>query len=273
MRRKLCAALLLAVLLCLFAPIARAVECTPGQHKYIETGRIPATAMEDGEIDYTCTACGHEYTDILFATEHLWGDWITIQEPTCTQPGQRRRTCTRAQPHHETAVIPALGHDYKETRIEPSCLNPGKKIFVCANNPIHTYEELIPAHGDHSFGAWNSVTPARENAQGLETRKCIRCDLAESRAIEALPTTLTEPPTEPTTEPRTEPSTEPSTESSRTIPALDIVLISANIAALGWFAFLLIPYFMGLAFARRRRKAQEERAALRKEVDELHGYE
>ena len=268
MRRKKCAAVLLITLLCLFAPIARAAECAPGQHRYTETRRTPATAMEDGEAEYACTICGHQYTKVLFATDHLWGEWIVDQKPTCTEPGQRHRICTRTQPHTENAAIPALGHKYKETRKEPTCLEPGKSVFVCANDSAHTYEEAIPAPGSHSFGEWTEKTPAGEGAEGLEARECIRCGFSETNVLAALPTTTAEPPTEPATAPPTEPPAEP----PRTIPVVDIVLVGANTVALGWFAFLLIPYFFGLAFAKRRRKALEERDALRKEVYELHGY-
>jgi len=262
MRKKLCAALLLALLLCLFAPIAQAAQCAPDRHNYVEVRRVPATPMEDGEVDFACTICGHEYTNILFATNHLWGPWETILAPTCTEPGRRRRTCTRAQPHNEYAAIPALGHDYRETRIEPSCFEPGRIIFVCANDATHTYEELIPAHGSHSFGDWRTETPAGEGTEGQEVRECGRCDFEEFRALDALPiATTAAPPTEPPTEP------------PRTLPVLDIILVSANVISLGYFAFLLIPYILGLAFARRRRKALILRDELRREADELHGYE
>jgi len=268
MKKKLCAALLLAVLLCLFAPIAQAVECAPGQHKYTETGRTPATAMEDGEIDYVCTLCGNEYTRTIYATDHLWGNWIIDQAPTCTEPGRRHRTCTRGQNHDETAIIPALRHDYKETSKEPTCLEPGKIVFICTRDSAHTYEETLPAPGSHSFGEWHTETPAGEGTEGLEIRGCARCGFEETNILEALPIHTTMPPTVPTAEPPMEPSTEP----PRTIPVMDIVLVGANTVALGWFAFLLITYFLGLAFARRRRKAILLRDELRKEVHEQYGY-
>ena len=266
MRKKLCAAPLLVVLLCLFSPLARAEECEADRHQYIEVRRVPATAMEDGLVEYLCTVCEHEYTDILLATDHLWGDWVTELEPTCTEPGRKRRTCTRGKPHSETAVIPALKHDYKETRTEPTCLQPGKIVYVCVNDPAHRYEEPIPAPGSHSFGDWQIETPAGEGTKGLETRECNRCGFIESNVLDALPVATTEPP-------MTTQAIEPPNEPPRTFPVMDIVLVGANTVALGWFAFLLIPYFMGLAFARRRRKAIELRDELRREVDKRRGYE
>jgi len=274
MKGKLRFAVLLAALLCLPAPLARAAQCAPDKHSYAEVRRIPATATQDGEIDYVCTICGHEYTDLLFATDHLWGDWVTDQSATCTQPGRRHRTCTRALPHTESVAIPAIGHAYKETGTQPTCLKPGKRVFVCANDLGHTYEEAIPAFGSHNFGEWRTETAAGEGTPGQEARKCGRCGAVETRALAALPTTTaaTIPKTEPPTEIPTQPPTEPPTEPPRSMPVMDIVLVSANAASWGFFAFLLIPYFLCLLYARRRRKAQEQRDALRKEVDELHGY-
>ena len=296
MKGKLRAAALLAALLCMLAPSVRAAPeaCAPGQHNYVENRRTPATAMRDGEAVYVCTLCGHEYTDTLFAVDHLWGDWVIDRAPTCTQSGIRRRTCTRAQPHDETTAIPALGHKYRETRtepacekagaktftctrcgdtyteriaplehdyreserIEPTCLEPGKIIFACARNPAHTCEEPIEAPGSHDFGEWVIQLPAREGVQGMETRECERCGYRERRALEALPVAVTAPPAAP----------------PRTVPIMDFVLVGANIVSLGFFAALLIPYFLCLAYARRRRKMQLQRDALRKEVDALHGY-
>ena len=288
MKRIVCTVASFMAFLYLSASAAWAVsnECAPDQHNYVETRRTPVTAIEDGEIDYTCSVCEHAYTDIIYATDHIWGNWVTDQNPTCTQPGRRYRTCTRAQPHNQYAAIPALNHNYLEStsepgcetagekvfsctrcrdtyteridsikhdyieadRIEPSCLESGKIIFVCANDPAHTYEEPILESG-HSFGDWHVEAPAGEGTEGLETRECINCSFAELHAIEALPI-----------------------ETSNPLPVLGIVLVSANTVFYGCFAFLLVPYFLCLAYARRRRKAQELRDALRKEVDVLHGY-
>ena len=292
MKGKPCGAVLLVtLLLCLFMPTARAapVPCAPDQHKYDESRRTPATAMEDGEIEYVCSVCGNAYKKILFATDHLWGDWVTDREPTCTRPGQRHRVCTRGQPHEEDAAIPALEHSYKESivqptceapgtktfscarcgdsyteridplghdyreaeRVEPTCLEPGKVVYICARDPAHTYEDPIDTSGSHDFSDWQTATPAREGADGLETRECARCGHVETHVLAALP-----PPTEP----------------SRAIPLMDIVLVGASVVSLGGFSFLLIPYFLCLLYVRRRLKKQEELEALRREVDARRGF-
>ncbi|MCL2106270.1 MAG: hypothetical protein FWH26_04310 [Oscillospiraceae bacterium] len=293
------AAVLLAALLCLSARAAPLDECDAGRHQYAETRRTAPTAMEDGQVEYTCGVCGHQYADTIFATDHLWGGWVTDKQASCTEAGERHRTCTRDQSHDQYADIPALGHDYIESvtapdceragvktfacsrcgdkyteRIDPighdykkaeaielSCVEPGKIIFVCANDPAHSYEESIPAIGSHDFGEWQPETPAREGTEGLETRECARCGLVEPRTLEALSVPGIQPPAAAPAEP------------PDTLPVMDIVLVGANAVSLSFFAFLLTPYFLCLIYIRRRRRIVEERDALRKEVDVLYGYE
>jgi len=261
--RRIAGALRLAValvLLCAATPHARAVpgeECAAGRHQYQQMPRVAPTAAKDGEADYLCAACGQRYTEILFATNHLWGAWVTVARATCAEPGVRRRTCTRAEPHDEYAAIAALGHDYRESAVlEASCLEPGLLRFVCGHDPAHSYEEGIPAPGSHDLGAWRVETSARAGEQGLEVRACLRCGWKETRALLALPA-----PTAPAAEP------------PAAFPVLDVALTGANVASLGFFAFLLIPYFICLAYIRRRQEAIKRRDALRKKVEERYGFE
>lgn len=287
------AVVLLALLPYLFAavPAAQAApdaECAAGRHRYAETRRVAATAMEDGEVTYLCSACGQQYTEILYATNHLWGPWVIDKQPSCTQPGEKHRTCTRTFRHDEYAEMPAsghdyaasvttepgcetegletfacsrcgdeytrpippIGHDYQETIAkEPSCLLPGLRDFRCANDPAHTYEEGIPPLGGHSFGEWTVEIPAGKDAEGLEARVCARDGFKETRPLAALPA-------------RPAP-----------FPVLDVVLISANVGFTGFFCALLIPYFICLRYIKKRREATERCEALRKEAQDRYGFQ
>jgi len=303
----------IALLLCATAPAAWAApldDCDAGRHQYTEIRRIAATAMTDGEVEFLCGVCGERFTETLFASNHLWGDWVTDKPPTCTQTGIRRRTCTRAKPHDEYATIPALGHDYNESiakpdcekegvktfkcvrcghtytepipslkhsyeesvEKEPSCLEPGLKRFTCKNNPAHTYTQRIPAPGSHSYGEWQEKNPAGEGTEGLEVRICARCGYEDSRPIAALAIPTTQPATTPATEPATEPVAEPVTEPPKPLPVVDIVLVGANVVSLGFFAFLFIPFIPCLLYIKRRQDAIKRRDELRKEVEERCGF-
>ena len=50
---------------------------------------------------------------VCTALEHTFGEWIVTTQPTCTEPGEKTRTCS-ACGEVETRVIPAAGHDYKD---------------------------------------------------------------------------------------------------------------------------------------------------------------
>ena len=50
---------------------------------------------------------------VCTAPEHTFGEWIVTTQPTCTEPGEKTRTCS-ACGEVETRVIPAAGHDYKD---------------------------------------------------------------------------------------------------------------------------------------------------------------
>jgi len=264
-------------------------DCAAGRHQYEEIQRVEATPTEDGEVAFRCTACGQQYTQILFATDHLWGEWVVVRQPTCTVAGERRRTCTRAMPHDEYGAIPALGHNYTasvtrepgceepgETTFvcsrcndsytepiaaiehtledfiaqEPCCLEPGARTFTCVHDCGHSYDEEIPAGGQHNFGEWVVEIPAEEGLEGLEARICLRstCDERETRQLAALPVP------------------------ENSFPAMDVVLVSANIGFTSFFLFLLIPYLLCFRHLKKRRSAVQRRDALRKEVEAHYGF-
>jgi len=274
---------------CALAPAAWAApnaECDAGRHQYAETRRVPATAMEDGEVTYLCAACGQQYTEILYATDHRWGAWVTDKRPACTRPGERHRTCDRGQVHDEYDEIPPLGHDYEASvttapgceeegvttfacarcgskytepipavghayeqavEKEPSCLEPGVNRFVCSHDPAHFYEEEIPPIGSHSFGEWIVEAPAGEGVEGLEVHVCARDGFRETRPLEALP-------------------------EKNEFPVVDAVLVGANVSFIAFFVFLLIPYVICLRYIKRRRETVGRRDALRKKVEEYYDF-
>jgi hypothetical protein len=70
---------------------------------------------------------------------HKWGEW-TVQEPTCTEAGQKTRTCSLDGSHTETQIIAALGHDWGEWGAETSATDTedGTKNRACSNDGEHT---------------------------------------------------------------------------------------------------------------------------------------
>lgn len=227
MKRTILALSLLFFLL-LWSPLPVNAEqtynCTAGQHKYSIVSHTPATEQTDGSDVFRCELCGQEYEAVLPATGHTWGEWVEDKAPSCTEPGQRHRTCSAHKPHDETQIIPALGHDYKLTETPPgcdtdgvktyacsrcgdsytepgaaalghdyaekitkeaTCTENGIKTYTCSHDKSHNYTEPIPAVG-HDFDEWTVKVPAKEGETGVETRICKNCGQSEQREIPSL---------------------------------------------------------------------------------------
>ena len=178
------------------------------EHTTIEAlGHTPAEAVKENEVAATCTEAGgydmvvycsvcgeelsREHTE-LEALGHDWGEWTTIVEATCTAKGAEKRTCSRCN-ETETRVVPAKGHTEGEptveNRVEPTCTEAGGYdtvvyCSVCGAELSREHTE-IPALG-HDWSEWMVTTPATCTEKGVETRTCSRCDVSETREIEAL---------------------------------------------------------------------------------------
>ena len=62
-------------------------------HEYVETVH-PATCLDEGYTDRTCTLCGHvTLSDFLPATGHAIGDWVVVRDPDVGVSGRRQKTC------------------------------------------------------------------------------------------------------------------------------------------------------------------------------------
>ena len=52
--------------------------------------------------------------------KHEYNGWVTIKEPTCTEPGTKMRTCAKCD-HVEYKEIPAAGHNYNANGVCTVC--------------------------------------------------------------------------------------------------------------------------------------------------------
>ena len=120
----------------------------PLNHAPGEPYIVKGSCTEDGAQKLDCTRCGVNLeTVILDARNHQWSDWITIQDPTCTEEGLQQRTCLHTdetEAYHacnaiETRPISATGHDYGDWLVvtAPTCEGAGLEKRICANDPSH----------------------------------------------------------------------------------------------------------------------------------------
>ena len=91
--------------------------------------------------------CLTGYADLEYVeevhTQHQFGDWQTIQEATCTEEGQRSRTCTICG-YGETEAVPVIGHrfgDWYES-IAPTTTSYGQERRDCQHCNAYETREI-----------------------------------------------------------------------------------------------------------------------------------
>lgn len=202
----------------------------PLGHEYTETVVEP-TCSAKGYTLHSCIRCTDSYiTDETEKTDHTYHQEI-LQAPTCQSVGYCRNICTVCGAY-ETVEMPVVDHSWSEQVIEPThteqgctiytcrycftvkrdnftdfkpydmvwtvqeatCTESGMKIGYCADGCGHTETVVLPSLG-HSYGPWETIRRADEDASGLESHSCTRCQHVETRTIPYTPEVVqTEPP-------------------------------------------------------------------------------
>ena len=78
-------------------------------HKYTSKITTAATCEKSGVKTYTCS-CGDSYTEVIPATGHAYGEWITTKLATVSAAGEKQRTCKNCG-KTETQSIAKLSSD------------------------------------------------------------------------------------------------------------------------------------------------------------------
>ena len=159
------------------------------EHSYQEIV-VPATCTEGGYTKMVC-GCGHEYTVAGSETPALGHDYtgdshtVNVIPATCTEDGLEEWTCSRCGEIH-AVPIPATGHDFKVTdQQDPTCTESGYKDMECSNCGEKRHQRLAPL--GHSWGEWETVTPATTTTEGVKRRVCTRCGEEQLGKIDKLP--------------------------------------------------------------------------------------
>ena len=101
--------------------------------------------------------------------EHTYGEWQITTQPTCTEQGEKQRTCTDTDCEYvETEVIYAKGHDYKTTEEPATCTVNGTKTHTCDCGD--SYTETIPAT-KHQYEIIEVVNPTCTEG-GYTSKRC-----------------------------------------------------------------------------------------------------
>lgn len=163
---------------------------TVGSHSYSSKITTTATCGADGVCTYTCSVCGHSYTEAIPAMGHDHD--AAVIAPDCVNGGYTTYTCSVCGDNYVADATDATGHT--ECTVEgyaATCtkdgLTDGAKCSVCGE--ILVAQEAIPAI-DHTV----VIDPAVEStvtSTGLtEGSHCGVCGtiLVAQQVVEKLPT-------------------------------------------------------------------------------------
>lgn len=168
------------------------------EHTYQKQIITDPTCQQEGYAEYTCTICQTSYREQIAIVDHDRTEEVT--PPTHTAQGYTTFTCRFCGETKRDEFTEPIPYDMEYTVEEPTCTENGQKVGVCRDGCLHTVNETLPALG-HDFGeneGWTVVRQASETLDGLEQRVCLHCALTESRSI---PFVAPEPEPAPTLSP------------------------------------------------------------------------
>lgn len=166
-----------------------------------KVGHEECEHLFDGLVEYTvepfCTetgikrihcsieGCNDYIEEVVPATGHKEGEWITDTEPSCLEEGEESLYCVNCGEKLETRKNSALGHEYGEwiTSKESSCIEAGEINSICSRCG-QVVSEIVAPKG-HSFSEWTVSKEATCSEEGKKERKCDVCLVSESEIIPA----------------------------------------------------------------------------------------
>ena len=146
------------------------------EHNWEVTSVTEPGCGTKGYTSYECSICGEIRKDnYVDALTHTFGEWQTINAPTCTTEGMRIRNCTRPGCNYpESEILSALGHEYEsEVVVAPTCTEKGQTKYTCHCGDTYT-EADIDALG-HKEVIDAAVAPTCENTGLTEGKHCEVC--------------------------------------------------------------------------------------------------
>ena len=140
------------------------------------------TCTEPGRNYKVCGTCGYDESGEIPPTGHSYGDFVMSVDATCTENGEETKTCSTCG-DAVTQSIPAKGHTYGDSVVtkEASCNSEGAKEKTCSACADVVVEE-IPAT-DHEYGDWYTVGSDGHGTL-TEKRECEICGKYETREVE-----------------------------------------------------------------------------------------
>jgi len=167
-------------------------ECNETETETVNaTGEVtkPASCESKGKTTYTSEAFTNnafevqtETVENIDALGHKWGDWEVTKEATCTEEGEKSRTCERCDAI-ETEELAMADHTIvKDEAVPATCTKPGKTegshCSVC--NKVIVEQKVIPALG-HKWK--HVVNKAGYLKDGVDYYQCTECKVISNKKV------------------------------------------------------------------------------------------
>lgn len=152
---------LATILLCLLLCSACSGEC---RHEFTTETIALATCSTQGVIRKTCAKCDHMEEEKTSKTEEHAFVSKETKAATCTDEGAKVDVCSNCAATRP-GVLPAKGHQYKETTKQPTCTQGGtltKTCAVCGDKQSQT----LPAKG-HQWEDYTCLAPMTCSVCGI----------------------------------------------------------------------------------------------------------
>ncbi len=128
-----------------------------GTHSYTSSITKQPTCTASGIKTFTCSGCGHSYTETIAATGHNYVSKVTA--PTCEMAGYTTYTCNKCGNSYTGNSVPATGHNWQNG----FCITCGEE---CGHNYVNGLCTICgmeePAKDYYLFGWINGVDYACE---------------------------------------------------------------------------------------------------------------
>ena len=139
-------------------------------------GVAEETCTADGYTgDTYCIGCGArlESGQIIPKLGHDYKDEVI--EPTCTEAGYTRHTCSRCGDVYDSDTVKALGHDYAAEVTERTCTEQGYTTHTCSRCGDSYKDAYVESLGGHAASDWIIDKKANLIETGLKHKECTVC--------------------------------------------------------------------------------------------------
>ena len=150
------------------------------EHDYQITVALQETCVTGGVIIKTCKDCGYREDEAVQATgQHLFGEWVTVRDSTCTVKGEKRQACKVCTVENilELDLLPHVYSSEWTIDVTPSCTTGGSRSYHCVLCDHQKDIEAIDAFGHDLSDQYTIDQQPSCEVAGRKSKHCSRCDL------------------------------------------------------------------------------------------------